>query len=98
MRDSCRLAAKTTKSKTSTLTIPPEPLRLARCENLARLRRDDGKKLDSRKKVIVEFVFGNIKSNKGMRIFVRGRRKVDLRWKMAMTAHNLKKIVGAMAA
>ena len=47
---------------------------------------------------VVRPVFGNIKSNKGMRILVKGRRKVGLWWKMAATAHNVEKIVGAMAA
>ena len=92
----CRLFQKTRTAKT--ITIVSEPHRQVRSSNLARLRDARGQEVYRRRKAIVEPVFGNIKSNKGMRILVKGRRKVGLWWKMAATAHNLEKIVGVMAA
>ena len=52
-------------------------------------------KVLSRRKVIVEPVFGNIK-NKGMRILCRGKPKVKCWWNIATTAHNIEKIIKAM--
>lgn len=96
LQSSCQIFKKTRTAKT--VTIISEPQRQARSSNLARLRDAKGQEIYRRRKAIVEPVFGNIKSNKGMRILVKGRRKVGLWWKMAATAHNLEKIVGAMAA
>ena len=76
----------------------PEPQRQAYVDNLAHLRAPPGQQVYRRRKAIVEPVFGNIKSNKEMRILIKGRRKVGLWWKMAATAHNIEKIVGAMVA
>lgn len=61
-----------------------------------RARTEEFKSVYSRRKAIVEPVFGNIK-NKGMRIFVLGRKKVQAWWFMACTAHNIEKIVKAQA-
>lgn len=96
LQGTCQLFKKANLTKT--ITIISEPLRQTRCRNLARLRDAKGKEIYRRRKAIIEPVFGNIKSNKGMRILVKGRRKVDLWWKMAATAHNLEKIVRSMAA
>ena len=96
LQGSCQVFKKTRTVKT--ITIISEPKRQARSNNLARLRSAKGKDIYRRRKAIVEPVFGNIKSNKGLRIFVKGRSKVGLWWKMAATAHNLEKIVGSMAA
>ena len=92
---SCPLYKKSRNFKT--ITIPAENERQARVRNLSRLREAAGKEIYRRRKAIVEPVFGNIKSNKGLRILVKGVRKVGLWWKMAATAHNLEKMVGAMA-
>lgn len=62
-----------------------------------RMRTDEGRVTYSRRKVIVEPVFANIK-NKGMMIQVRGAAKVGAWWKMAATAHNIEKIVRAAAS
>lgn len=96
LRGQCQLFKKSRATKT--ITIPSERYRRARASNLVRLRSIEGQKVYRRRKAIVEPVFGNIKSNKGMRILVRGTHKVGLWWKMAATAHNLEKIVGALAA
>jgi transposase len=96
LQNSCQLFKKSQKTKT--ITIISESQRQARSRNLERLRADQGRETYRRRKAIVEPVFGNIKSNKGMRILVKGRRKVSLWWKMAATAHNLEKIVRTMAA
>jgi transposase len=95
LQSSCKLFKKRTAK---TITIMSESHRQAHASNLARLRMPDGKAIYRRRKAIVEPVFGNIKSNKSMRILVKGRRKVGTWWKMAATAHNLEKIVSAMAA
>jgi hypothetical protein len=96
LQGTCQLFKKANLTKT--ITIISEPQRQTRCRNLARLRDAKGKEIYRRRKAIIEPVFGNIKSNKGMRILVKGRRKVDLWWKMAATAHNLEKIVRSMVA
>jgi transposase len=62
---------------------------------LARSRGEEFIEIYKRRKAIVEPVFGNIK-NKSIRIFVRGKKKVRIWWKMACTAHNLEKIVGRL--
>jgi transposase len=95
LKSSCQLDNKA--GVTRTITIVSEKHRQARAANLSRLRNVKGKEIYRRRKAIVEPVFGNIKSNKGMRILVKGVRKVDLWWKMAATAHNLEKIVRSMA-
>lgn len=95
LQSSCQLFKKTGVSRT--ITIVSEEHRQARAANLTRLRDDKGKDIYRRRKAIVEPVFGNIKSNKGMRILVKGVHKVNLWWKMAATAHNLEKIVRSMA-
>lgn len=63
---------------------------------LTRSRKKDYKEVYRRRKVIVEPVFGNIK-NKGIKIFVTGKEKVERWWKMACTAHNIEKIIKNMA-
>jgi transposase len=95
LQGNCQLFKRRTAK---TITIMPESQREAYVGNLARLRSPVGQQIYRRRKAIVEPVFGNIKSNKGMRILVKGRRKVGLWWKMAATAHNIEKIVGSMAA
>ena len=91
MREQCPLQRLTQKT-----THLPKPEHFdAVMGNHARMQSEDGKAVYRRRKVIVEPVFGNIK-NKGMKILVRGEGKVRTWWRMACTAHNLEKIVGAM--
>ena len=61
-------------------------------DHQVRMRSAKGREIYRRRKVIVEPVFGNIK-NKGLKIFVRGKHRVDRWWKMVCTAHNLEKIL-----
>ena len=61
-------------------------------EHQTRMRSAVGRAMLRKRKAIVEPVFGNIK-NKGIRIGVRGTRKVAVWWKMACTAHNIEKII-----
>lgn len=77
------------------VSLPPEKIRAAQQRNAERLRTSEGKALYRRRKAIVEPVFGNMK-NKGMRILVKGKRKVQTRVKIFAIAHNIEKIVGAM--
>jgi transposase len=77
------------------ISLPPEKLRAATQRNAERMRTPKGKALYRRRKAIVEPVFGNMK-NKGMRILVKGKRKVVTRVKVFAIAHNIEKIVGAM--
>lgn len=65
--------------------------------NHGRMQSADGREIYRRRKVIVEPVFGNIK-NKGMKILVRGKAKVGTWWRLACTAHNVEKIIGALAS
>lgn len=49
------------------------------------------------RKAIVEPIFGNLKHNKCMKIFVRGRKAVHAWCKMVTTAHNIEKIIRQLA-
>ena len=79
------------------ISLPPEKIRAAQQRNAERLRTPEGKARYRRRKAIVEPVFGNMK-NKGMRILVKGTRKVQTRVKIFAIAHNVEKIVGALRA
>ena len=69
-----------------------EPLRRAMNE---RMSRPESRAIYSRRKVIVEPVFGQIK-NTGFRGFgVRGKSKVDGEFSLVCAAHNVKKMVHA---
>jgi transposase len=74
---------------------PPEGLSLR--ERMARtLRTMAGRKVYSRRKVIVEPVFGQIKHARGFRQFLRrGRAKVREEWALVCTAHNVLKLLAA---
>lgn len=91
--DTCPLFAKQGRST----CLPQEKSRAALARNAQRLRTPEGKASYRRRKAIVEPVFGNMK-NKGMKILVRGKDKVLVRFKLFASAHNIEKIIGAMAA
>ena len=91
LRETCRLYPKRGK----TFKVPAEADRERLARHHARMREDGARAAYSRRKVIVEPVFGNLK-NKGMKILVRGHRKVAAWWKIAATAHNIEKIIGHM--
>lgn len=78
-------------------SLPHERSRAALARNAQRLRTPEGKESYRRRKAIVEPVFGNMK-NKGMKILVRGKEKVLVRIKLFASAHNIEKIIGAMAS
>src|SRR5206468_10554280 len=77
---------------------PPEKLTLR--EKMARkLRSVRGKKIYSRRKVIVEPVFGQIKQARGFRQFLRrGLANVQQEWALVSTAHNVLTLMRAVAA
>ena len=77
------------------MSLPPEKIRAAQIRNAERLRTTQGKALYKRRKAIVEAPFGNMK-NEGMRILVKGRRKVATRVKLFAIAHNVEKIAAAV--
>ena len=79
------------------MKVPPEKHRAARVRNAQRMRTEEGKARYRRRK-LMEGVFGNIKSNKGMRILVTGREKVAVRVRAFFTAHNIERIVVAHKA
>jgi transposase len=65
----------------------------------AKLATEDGKQLYSRRKVIVEPVFGQIKEPRGFRRFsLRGLVKVRREWTLVCLCHNLMKLVKAQSA
>lgn len=79
------------------IQLPPEADRLAMAEIHRRSRSDTYKETYKRRMAIVEPVFGNIKWNKGLRVYVSGKDRVTAWWKMVMTAHNIEKLIGATA-
>ena len=61
----------------------------------AKLVTDEGRKLYSQRKVIVEPVFGHIKEVRRFRRFsLRGLRKVRREWTLVSLCHNLLKLLG----
>ena len=56
-----------------------------------RLATPAGRCLYRRRKTTVEPVFGQMKQVGGPRVLLRGRRKVNVEWKLMATAHNLLK-------
>jgi transposase len=64
----------------------------------AKLVTDHGRSLYGKRKCIVEPVIGQIKTRSSFNQFLlRGIQKVQIEWKIAATAHNLLKIIKAMA-
>ncbi len=52
-----------------------------------------GRRIYERRLAIVEPAFANIEYNKGMNRFtLRGRKKVDIQWKLYCMVHNIGKI------
>lgn len=63
-----------------------------------KLRSPDGKATYSRRKAIVEPVYGQIKACRGFRRFsFRGLRNVAAEWKFVAAMHNLLKLIGFRA-
>lgn len=80
------------RQKRKCISIPADELRVNYQKYLDRCRTEDFGAVYKRRKVIVEPVFGNLK-NKGIKILVKGKKKVATWWKAACTAHNIEKIV-----
>jgi transposase len=62
-----------------------------------RSRTKEYKETYNRRGVIVEPVFGNLKTNKCHRLHVTGHRKARTWWKTICAAHNIEKIIGSLA-
>ena len=58
-----------------------------------RNRTDEFRDVYRKRKAIVEPVFGNLKWNKMLRLFVTSRKKASAWWKMVCTAHNIEKLI-----
>ena len=72
--------------------VPPEPV-TAQARMAAKVQTPQGKALDSRRKVIVEPVFGQIKEARGFRRFLlRGLANLRGEWRLVGLTHNLLKI------
>ena len=56
-----------------------------------RLANPAGQRLYARRKIMVEPVFGQIKTRNGPRVVHRGHDAVNTEWKMMTAAHNLLK-------
>ncbi|MGF1579235.1 MAG: transposase, partial [Gemmataceae bacterium] len=58
-----------------------------------KLQSEEGRKIYSRRKVIVEPVFGQIKGARGLRRFLlRGLEKIRAEWSLMCLTHNLLKL------
>jgi transposase len=63
----------------------------------AKISSAEGKTLYGKRKCMVEPVIGQIKTRSGFwQFLLRGLQKVQIEWKIAATAHNLLKIIGAI--
>jgi transposase len=75
---------------------PPTPKPDAREPMRQKLRTQEGRKAYSRRKAVVEPVFGQIKEVRGFRRFLlRGIEKVRGEWSLICTGHNLSKLFNA---
>ncbi len=64
----------------------------------AKLRTEEGKAAYSRRKVIVEPVFGQMKTSQGAgRLLLRGRDHARAEWRLLAACHNLRKLAGFTA-
>ncbi len=95
----CPLKAKCLSTKRSTrrsLHVPKEiqfqPLTLSQRMRV-KIDLPESRRIYSQRLAIVEPVFGNLRSNKGMdRFTYRGRRKVQVQWLLYCLVHNVEKI------
>jgi transposase len=95
----CPLKARCLSTKRSTrrsLHVPkedqPEPLTLSQRMRV-KIDLPESRRIYSQRLAIVEPVFGNLRSNKGMdRFTYRGRAKVNVQWLCFCLVHNLEKI------
>ena len=86
-----------TKHHAATETAPSDEDDSVKAQMKIKLATDEGKKIYSRRKVIVEPVFGQIK-NRGFRHFLlRGLQKVRGEWSLIALSHNLLKLFGFQA-
>lgn len=78
---------------------PPAETESAREKMKQKLQTDTGKALYKMRKAIVEPVFGQIKSARGIRAFLlRGIDKACAEWKLICATHNLLKLFRATCA
>jgi len=85
-----------TSKKEKPRTISTDDKEPLRAEMAKKMKLEDSQEIYSRRKVIVEPVFGHIK-NSGFRGFnLRGIRKVRGEFSLVTSAHNIKKIVKAI--
>lgn len=75
----------------------PPPEAAARTRMAHKLRTEEGRNRYSRRKAIVEPVFGQMKEARGFRRFhLRGIDKARAEWSLVCTGHNLQKIYGVL--
>jgi len=85
------------KTKRKHLGIPveePETKPKSRCQQMIeKIDTPEGKQQYSRRLAIVEPVFANIRTQKGLDHFtLRGKEKVDIQWTLYAMVHNIEKI------
>ena len=85
------------KTKRKHLGIPvqePETTPKSRCQQMIeKIDTPEGKQQYSRRLAIVEPVFANIRTQKGLDHFtLRGKEKVDIQWTLYAMVHNIEKI------
>ena len=85
-KDSCQLAGK------KSISIPSKNNLEIYKEYLKESKSDEFIESYKKRKHIVEPVFGNIK-NKGIKIWRKGKEKVEVWFSIACMAHNIEKLV-----
>ncbi len=75
----------------------PETKPKSRCQQMIeKIDTADGKKQYSRRLELVEPVFANIRTQKGLDHFtLRGKQKVDIQWMLSAMGHNIEKIANS---
>ncbi len=93
----CPCSEHCTTSKKLGRAITRDGYEASRERMRAKIASEEGKAIYGKRKCMVEPVIGQIKTRSGFwQFLLRGLQKVRIEWKIAATAHNLLKIVGAI--
>ncbi|MFX0197982.1 MAG: transposase [Candidatus Hodarchaeota archaeon] len=93
-RNTCLSQKKTTRKHLGIPVQEPQTKPKSRCQKMIeKIDTPEGKQQYSQRLAIVEPVFGNIRTQKGLDHFtLRGKQKVDIQWMLSAMVHNIEKI------
>jgi hypothetical protein len=93
LREKCLYGKKARGPKSLMVPIGPDGINLTKLM-VEKIDSEEGRKIYPQRMAIVEPVFGNIRSNKGLdRFTLRGKIKVNIQWLLYCMVHNIEKIM-----